>query len=68
MQLLLPCIQSGKRNAAKVIQKADVYKYTLEEALSLFIDGDYTKETYNSMRTGAKKRNADIYPAYNSTP
>lgn len=38
--------------------------YTNEEALVLYIDGDFTKTTYNLMRIGAKNHNADIYPSY----
>ncbi|XP_078051927.1 uncharacterized protein LOC144478082 isoform X1 [Augochlora pura] len=39
-------------------------KYTPEEALTLYVDGRYTKRSYLLMRAGAKKRNADIYPPY----
>lgn len=30
----------------------------------LYIDGDFTKNTYTLMRSGAKNHNADIYPSY----
>lgn len=45
-------------------QSKEPVPYTDEEALRLFIDGKYTKASYNAMRTGAKIRNADIYPSY----
>lgn len=45
-------------------QSKEPIPYTDEEALRLFIDGKYTKASYNAMRAGAKIRNADIYPSY----
>ena len=39
-------------------------KYTPEEALALFVDGNFTKHTYILMQSGVKMRNADIYPSY----
>lgn len=42
----------------------ETIRYTSEKALVLFIDGSYTKYSYNLMRTGAKTCNADIYPSY----
>lgn len=39
-------------------------KYTAEEALALYMDGDYTKRSYKLMQAGAKARNANIYPSY----
>lgn len=38
--------------------------YAPEEALALFIDGDYSKHSYQLMQAGAKNRNANIYPTY----
>ena len=35
--------------------------YTPEEALALFVDGDYSKHTYKLMQAGAKQRNANTY-------
>lgn len=39
-------------------------KYSPEEALALFVDGRFTKHSYNLMRFGAKNHNANIYPTY----
>ena len=39
--------------------------YTAEEALSLLIRTDMTKEAYQEIRNSAKAKGADIYPAYN---
>lgn len=39
--------------------------YTPEEALALYVDGRYTKNSYILMQSGAKSRNANIYPSYN---
>lgn len=49
-----------------VLQTPDIYpiKYTPEEALSLFIDGHFTKNSYSLMVTGAKLHGANIYPPY----
>ena len=41
-------------------------KYTADEALALYVDGRYTKRSYVLMQSGAKSRNAHIYPSYNS--
>lgn len=38
--------------------------YTPEEALALIIDSDLTKYDYINIQTGAKARNANIYPSY----
>lgn len=38
--------------------------YTPEEALSLYIDGGYSKRSYKIMQYGAKERNCNIYPSY----
>lgn len=38
--------------------------YSPEEALALIVDLGLTKEDYLTMRLGAKKRMADIYPSY----
>lgn len=37
---------------------------TSEEALSFFVDNNYTKNQYVNMRTECKKRNCNIFPAY----
>lgn len=39
--------------------------YTPEEALALYVDGGLTKNSYLLMQSGAKSRNANIYPPYN---
>lgn len=39
-------------------------KYSPDEALALYVDGDYTKHSYKLMQAGAKLRNANIYPSY----
>lgn len=41
-------------------------KYTSEEALALYINQEFTVSTYLEVRSGAKQRNADIYPSYSS--
>lgn len=38
--------------------------YTPEEALALFVDCGLTKNQYMLMQSGAKSRNANIYPPY----
>lgn len=40
--------------------------YTPEEALALYVDGRFTKNSYILMQSGAKNRNANIYPSYGS--
>ena len=42
-------------------------KLTGEEALSLVLDADFSKDQYQTVRTSAKSHNADIFPAYNSS-
>jgi len=39
--------------------------YSVEEALALIIDAKLTKSQYTLIRSQAKQRNANIYPAYN---
>lgn len=39
--------------------------YTPEEALALYVDGRYTKNSYIRMQSGAKSKDANIYPPYN---
>lgn len=45
--------------------KALPIKYTPEEALTLYTDGQFTKKSYIMMQQGVKCRNAQIYPNYN---
>lgn len=58
-------------NRATKIKKAlsapskAITKYAPEEALALYVDGHFTKKSYILMQTGAKYRNANIYPPYN---
>lgn len=40
-------------------------RFTDDEALSLFMDSDMTKESYQKIRLAAKRKKADIYPPYN---
>ena len=40
-------------------------EYTSEEALSLLVENDLTKHSYQNLRSSAKRKNADIYPPYN---
>lgn len=40
--------------------------YTPDDALALFLDGNYTKHSYKLMQAGAKSRNANIYPTYDT--
>lgn len=67
-QVLLK-LDSHQSNAAKIKKclESEVQiptKYTPDEALALYIDGGYTKHSYKIMQTGAKARNANIYPSY----
>jgi len=39
-------------------------RYTPDEALALYIDGDLTKHSYKLLQASAKGRNCNIYPAY----
>lgn len=38
--------------------------YTPEEALTLFLDGDYTKNSYKLMQYGVKEGNCNSYLFY----
>ncbi|XP_071497175.1 uncharacterized protein [Diadema antillarum] len=40
--------------------------YTPDEALSLLLETDMTKQSYQTIRTAAKCKHADIYPSYNA--
>lgn len=59
-------------NIAKKIKENTVSKnnnvtpYSADEALALYVDGDYTKHSYKLMQSGAKIRNANIYPSYDA--
>lgn len=63
-------LQSGTDEVANKIKKSFEpacklpMKYTLEEALALYIDGRFTRHSYILMQGGGKKRNANIYPTY----
>ena len=39
-------------------------EYTSEEALSLFVENELTKHSYQNLRSSAKRKNADIHPPY----
>lgn len=39
--------------------------YTPDEALSLLLETDMTKQSYQTIRTMAKHKNVEIYPSYN---
>ena len=49
----------------KLISKPDdkPEAFTADEALSLFIDTDMTKKSYQKVRSAAKGKKADIYPS-----
>ena len=40
-------------------------RFTQDEALSLFIESDITKKAYQTARSAAKRKRADIYPTCN---
>lgn len=44
--------------------KKSIVPYTAEEALGFILDNKLNKQQYINIRCEAKKRNADIYPAY----
>ncbi|XP_072022020.1 LOW QUALITY PROTEIN: uncharacterized protein [Amphiura filiformis] len=46
-------------------KKPEPVKFTSEEALSLLIETDMTKQSYQTVRLAAKSKHADIYPPYN---
>ena len=48
---------------SKPVDKPEAF--TADEALSLFIDTDMTKQSYQKVRSAAKGKKADIYPPYN---
>ncbi|XP_049304258.1 uncharacterized protein LOC125776435 [Bactrocera dorsalis] len=39
--------------------------YSADEALAFLLEHNFSKEQYNAIRDGSKKRNSDIYPHYN---
>ncbi len=39
--------------------------FTSDEALALLIETGMTKSSYQTLRTSAKDKHADIYPPYN---
>lgn len=41
-----------------------VVSYTPEEALALILDANLSREAYQKIRMGAKRRGADIYPSW----
>lgn len=53
------------RDSWKQTENNPVYAYTDMEALALMVDSDLSVSQYNSIQSGAKKRNANIYPPYN---
>lgn len=66
---MVSLIDSDENIAAK-IKKIDSSKpyttYTPDEALALYVDGNFTKHSYKLMQSGAKSRNANIYPTYDA--
>ena len=46
-------------------KKTGPTKFTGEEALSLLVETDMTKQSYQTVRSAAKRKHADIYPPYN---
>lgn len=57
--------RASKMRRAIFCPPAPPIPYSPEEALSLYVDGRYTKNSYMLMQSGAKSRNANIYPPYN---
>ena len=51
----------------KLITKTDnrPERFTQDEALSLFTESDMTKKAYQTVRSAAKRKRADIYPTNN---
>lgn len=67
---IIQCVSNHSLNATRIKKLVNSsptspIKYTPEEALALYVDGRYTKNSYILMQSGAKLRNADIYPSYN---
>lgn len=53
----------------KILKNSETLKpipYNPDEALAFFIENNLTKQQYVNIRLSAKKRNADIFPPYNS--
>lgn len=46
-------------------KKTEPSKYTSEEALSLLVENGLTKQSYQNLRSSAKRKHAYIYPPYN---
>ena len=46
-------------------KKTGPQRFSSEEALSLLVETDMTKQAYQTQRLAAKSKNADIYPPYN---
>lgn len=59
----VPTIASKMLKTVNAEPKAPI-PYTPEEALALYIDGDYSKNAYKLMQYGVKERNCNIYPSY----
>ena len=47
----------------KPVKTSEVY--TSDEALSLLVETGMTKQSYQTVRSSAKRKNGDIYPPYN---
>ena len=48
---------------SKPVEEAE--PFTADEALSLFVESDMTKRSYQMVRSAAKRKRANIYPPYN---
>jgi len=65
---VLEMATSTPKRAIKIKKLLDTKKsivpYSAEEALGFILDNKLNKQQYINIRYEAKKRNADIYPAY----
>ena len=62
-------VHSDKEVAAKlkktiVLEVSKPIAYTSDEALGLYVDSGFSKNSYKLMQTGANIGNANIYPSY----
>lgn len=53
------------RNLMHKRDKAEPESFTSDEALSLMIDTNMTKQSYQTLRSTTKRKHSDIYPTYN---
>ena len=67
LKFILESPSNSSTNIRKLISKPDKPQsdFTGDEALSLMIDTDLTKQSYQTLRSTTKRKNVDIYPPYN---